>query len=161
MGLARRIRSYYLFDSFQGLPPVQNIDGPQAAAWQADVDSPTHHNNCSAPIESAQTAMQMSGAKDVSIIKGWFKETLPNFAPPGPIALPRLDGDWYDSTLLSLKYLYHLVAEDGLVVVDDYYAWDGCARALQAPPPTGESSNLTMKSACSRPIDFGSTHSAV
>jgi hypothetical protein len=123
-------RSYYLFDSFEGLPPVQNIDGPHAAAWQAEVDSPTYYNNCSAPIKSAQKAMQMSGAKDFYIIKGWFKETLPNFTPPGPIALLRLDGDWYDSTLVSLKYLYPLVAEDGLIVVDDYYAWDGCARAL-------------------------------
>ena len=33
-------RQYFLFDSFQGLPTVKEIDGPHAAAWQADVNNP-------------------------------------------------------------------------------------------------------------------------
>jgi O-methyltransferase len=123
-------RRYYLFDSFEGLPPAQEIDGPHALAWQADVSSPTYYDNCSAPIESAQAAMQLSGAKDYTIVKGWFTETIPRFVAPDPIALLRLDGDWYESTLTSLSCLYPLVAEAGLIIVDDYYAWDGCARAV-------------------------------
>src|SRR5256885_815316 len=29
-------RRYYLFDSFEGLPPAREIDGTGALAWQAD-----------------------------------------------------------------------------------------------------------------------------
>ena len=42
----------------------------------------------------------------------------------------RLDGDWYDSTMQCLEALVPLVAEGGTIIIDDYYAWDGCARAV-------------------------------
>jgi Macrocin-O-methyltransferase (TylF) len=34
-------RQYFLFDSFQGLPSVQNIDGTALQAWQANTKGPT------------------------------------------------------------------------------------------------------------------------
>jgi hypothetical protein len=41
------------------------------------------------------------------------------------------DGDWYDSTLTALETLFKYVAQyDGIVIIDDYYAWDGCSRAV-------------------------------
>jgi O-methyltransferase len=123
-------RDYFLFDSFEGLPPAQAIDGPHAIAWQADTEGPIYYDNCTAPIESAQTAMRMSGVDRVTIMKGWFQDTLPSFTPPGPIALLRLDGDWYESTLACLNSLFRYVSQDGFIIVDDYYAWDGCSRAL-------------------------------
>ena len=42
----------------------------------------------------------------------------------------RLDGDWYESTRVCLENLYPHVAPGGIVIVDDYYNWDGCARAV-------------------------------
>jgi hypothetical protein len=36
----------------------------------------------------------------------------------------------YDSTMICLKYLYPLVAERGIIIIDDYHAWDGCAHAV-------------------------------
>ncbi len=123
-------RSYYLFDSFEGLPTAQAIDGPTALAWQADVDSPIYFDNCSAPIEAAQEAMKMSGSPKVEIVKGWFADTLPGFKFDSTLALVRLDGDWYSSTLISLNALYPKLSPNGFMIVDDYYAWDGCARAL-------------------------------
>jgi O-methyltransferase len=47
-----------------------------------------------------------------------------------PIAILRLDGDWYESTTVALENLFKYVADDGIVVIDDYYAWDGCSRAV-------------------------------
>ncbi len=123
-------RQYFLFDSFQGLPPAQAVDGEAALSWQADTANPGYHENCAAPAERAQTAMGMAGATNVSIVEGWFEDTLPGFTPPSPIALLRLDGDWHASTLLSLNCLYRHVAERGLILIDDYYVWDGCARAV-------------------------------
>ena len=123
-------REYFLFDSFQGLPPAKEIDGEAAITWQTKVDSPTYYNNCTASEMEARTAMQMSKAVQYSIMRGWFEETLPHFKPPCPIALLRLDGDWYDSTRLCLEHLSPYLARNGIIIVDDYYFWNGCARAV-------------------------------
>jgi hypothetical protein len=45
------------------------------------------------------------------------------------IALLRLDGDWYHSTAVCLEHLVPIVPEGGVVILDDYYVFDGCARA--------------------------------
>ena len=50
-------RHYFLFDSFEGLPPADDIDGESAAAWQADTSSPDYHDNCSAEERWAREAM--------------------------------------------------------------------------------------------------------
>jgi O-methyltransferase len=123
-------REYFLFDSFEGLPPAKVVDGPAALAWQADVSAPGYHENCSASEEEAQAAMQRSGTKNYSLIKGWFEETVPTFKPAHPIALLRLDGDWYESTRICLQHLMPHLAPKGIVLIDDYYTWDGCARAV-------------------------------
>ena len=72
----------------------------------------------------------MSGATRTHFVPGWFADTLPTFPTHLPIALLRLDGDWYDSTMQCLTLLYERVMNGGLVIIDDYYAWDGCARAV-------------------------------
>ena len=124
-------RNYFLFDSFEGLPPArEELDGTAAVAWQNKTDSPTYYNNCTAAETEAAAAMKLSGATSFSLVKGWFNETLPRFTPPSEIAVLRLDGDWYDSTRVCLENLYPHVAPGGIVIVDDYYNWDGCARAI-------------------------------
>lgn len=123
-------RTYYLFDSFEGLPEAKEVDGETARIWQNDKDSPTYFDNCSAEIAFAQKAMDSSQAKDFNIVKGWFSDTLPLFDTQEKIALLRLDGDWYDSTMDCLVNLFPKVAPGGMIIIDDYYAWDGCARAV-------------------------------
>jgi O-methyltransferase len=122
-------RSYCLCDSFQGLPPAKEIDGDAAQAWQADTTSPGYYNNCTASEEDARAAMTMSSAKDYQIVKGWFDKTLPKL-PPQPIALLRMDADWYDSTKCILDSLADRVVCGGLIIIDDYYTWEGCTVAV-------------------------------
>jgi len=123
-------RRYQLFDSFQGLPPAQDVDGAVALEWQTSKTSPDYHNNCTASEEEARSAMAMSAAKDYRIIKGWFDQTLPAMKPAEPIALLRMDGDWYESTKCILDNLAPCVTPGGMIIVDDYFAWEGCAQAV-------------------------------
>jgi hypothetical protein len=123
-------RDYFLFDSFEGLPPAQAIDGSAALQWQSNTIGPSYFNNCSASEQDAKTAMQKSRAERYTIVKGWFDRTLPAFRPPCPIALIRLDGDWYDSTMACLTHLIPFLADNGVVIIDDYHTWDGCTRAV-------------------------------
>jgi O-methyltransferase len=122
-------RGYYLCDSFEGLPPAQGIDGVAARSWQANTSSPDYYDNCTASEEEARSAMAKSKAKDYTIVKGWFHETLPNF-PQTPIALLRMDADWYESTKCILDNLACRVVRGGLVIIDDYYTWEGCTLAV-------------------------------
>jgi hypothetical protein len=48
----------------------------------------------------------------------------------GTIAVLRLDADWYESTITCLTHLYPHIAPGGIVIIDDYKEWDGCARAV-------------------------------
>jgi len=123
-------REYFLFDSFDGLPGAKAIDGEKALRWQANKSSPKYHDNCKASVELAKQAMELAGVKSFHTMEGWFEDSLSSFTPNEAISILRLDADWYDSTLTCLRRLYPFVAEEGLIILDDYYAWDGCARAL-------------------------------
>jgi O-methyltransferase len=123
-------RVHYLFDSFEGLPPAKEIDGEAALKWQQDVNAPTYYDNCAAEQSFAEEAMAIANAKKVHIVKGWFNETVSGFVPAEPIAILRLDGDWYESTMECLSGLFPHVMQGGLIILDDYFSWDGCARAL-------------------------------
>jgi O-methyltransferase len=122
-------RRYYLFDSFEGLPEAKPIDGPAALQWQTDKNGATYHDNCRAEQEFAERAMRMSGARDYQLIKGWFDQTLPNFVPEQPIAILRIDADWYDSVMCCLVHLTRHLAPGAIVILDDYWTWDGCSKA--------------------------------
>ena len=122
-------RTYYLFDSFEGLPPAQPIDGASAIAWQHATDKPGYYDNCSAGEEHARRAMTAAQARAVHIVKGWFSDTVPAFTSNEPIAILRLDGDWYESTMICLSHLFDKVAPGGVIILDDYYSWDGCSKA--------------------------------
>jgi O-methyltransferase len=123
-------RHYYLFDSYEGLPPAQDVDGRAAKAYQANPDGECYFDNCTADEATARRAMAISGVPHVTVTKGWFEHTLPGFRPSAPIALLRLDADWFDSTLTCLEGLYSHMSPEGLILLDDYYTWDGCSRAV-------------------------------
>lgn len=124
-------RTYYLFDSFEGLPAPKEVDGTKAKAWsQLKPGDEYFYDNCRAQQETAAEAMRLAGVNKPHLVKGWFENTLPNFQPPEPIAILRLDGDWYDSTMCCLTNLYDKVAPGGLVMIDDYHIWEGCTRAV-------------------------------
>jgi len=125
-------RTYHLFDSFEGLPDAKPIDGPAALAYQASQDAPGYFDNCRAELREAQDAMARAGVPSVRYHVGWFAQTLPGFTPDDPIALLRLDGDWFESTMTCLTHLVPQMAPGGLILVDDYYTWDGCCKAVHA-----------------------------
>jgi O-methyltransferase len=123
-------RTYYLYDSFEGLPEATELDGKQAQSFATDEAMIEKYDNCKAEIEFAQKAMQIAKVQKPIITKGWFNETLSTFPKDEKIAILRLDGDWYESTLECLTALFDNVVEGGVIIIDDYYAWEGCAKAV-------------------------------
>ncbi|MCX6702924.1 MAG: macrocin O-methyltransferase, partial [Candidatus Wolfebacteria bacterium] len=64
----------------------------------------------------------------VVFLRGWFKDTLPN-APIKKLAVLRLDGDMYGSTMDALENLYHKLSPGGYCIIDDY-SLKNCGRAV-------------------------------
>lgn len=133
--LARQLgdeRTVWLFDSFEGLPQPEPIDGPAAQGWAEATESATYFDNCRASLEDVRTSARELGLESCTrLVKGWFEATLPRArAELGPIALLRIDADWHSSVRCCLDNLYDLVSEGGIVILDDYFAWDGCAVAV-------------------------------
>jgi O-methyltransferase len=122
-------KTFHLFDSFQGLPPAKEIDGLAALTYQKNKNHPQYYNNCTAEISFATKIMETTGV-DFQIHQGWFNETIPDFEIKEGISLLRLDGDWYDSTMVCLEYLFPQVNKGGLIIIDDYYDWEGCSKAV-------------------------------
>jgi O-methyltransferase len=115
-------RTSYLFDSFEGLPPPGDRDGDRAHL-QIEVD------RFVASEAEARATMARSGAA-FETRPGWFDDTVPVFAnEAGAIAVLRLDGDWYESTMVCLEHLFPLLEVGGLLIIDDYAEWEGCTRA--------------------------------
>ncbi|MBV9355241.1 MAG: class I SAM-dependent methyltransferase [Chloroflexi bacterium] len=123
--LARAVRAssrtVWLYDSFEGLPPPEAVDG--AAAGQ-------YVGTCRGTLGEVQTTLARAGVRGerTRLVKGWFEDTLPN-AEVSQIALLHVDGDWYRSVRTCLESLYDRVAPGGVVVIDDYGHWPGCRLA--------------------------------
>jgi O-methyltransferase len=123
-------RTYHLFDSFEGLPEAKDIDGDAAKQWQAAKTDAYYFDNCKAEQAYAEEAMAKAGEPSYRIHKGWFNQTVPGVRIEPGIALLRLDGDWYESTWVCLEAFYPQVVKGGMIVIDDYFIWDGCSRAV-------------------------------
>lgn len=131
MSVGGDARNYHFFDSFEGLPEAQEIDGVAALEYQKNTASPLYRDNCAADYQEFLDLVYTQNVPDehIHVYKGWFSETLASY-PGHKISVLRLDGDWYDSTIQCLNALYHHVAPGGIILLDDYDAWDGCARAV-------------------------------
>lgn len=118
-------RRVWVADSFCGLP--QPAPGVEADAGDM------HHTfkELAVPLEQVKANFAKYGLLDdqVCFLKGWFSETLPT-APIERLAILRLDGDMYGSTMDALTSLYDKVSEGGFVIVDDFGAVRGCQQAV-------------------------------
>ena len=120
-------RCVYLADSFAGLP------APDPDKYPDDKGLDLHlYEELAVSEEEVRANFAKMGLLDdrVITVKGWFRDTMQNF-PAKTIAVLRLDGDLYESTIDPLKYLYDRVSPGGWVIVDDYECFDACKRATQ------------------------------
>lgn len=139
------LRDLHLFDSFAGIPePIVGVDGERAIAevqGRAKVGQGGElvvawdYSEMGGPGSPAEVTRLLTDIgydeTRVRIHKGWFQDTVPvSVTDVGPIAILRLDGDWYESTKVCLDHLYRQVVRGGFVIIDDYGAYDGCRLAV-------------------------------
>jgi O-methyltransferase len=118
-------RKVWVADSFEGLPK------PDGRFEQDAGDKHWQSETLSVSLDQVKNNFQRYGLLDdrVVFLKGWFKDTLPS-APIERIAIMRLDGDMYASTMDALVNLYPKLSPGGFVIIDDYGDLKGCREAV-------------------------------
>ena len=116
----------WVADSFEGLPEPDGLNYPKDRG-------DTHHtySELAVSLQTVQENFRKYALLDdqVRFLKGWFKDTLPT-APIEKLAILRLDGDMYESTMDGLKNLYAKLSRGGFLIVDDYGAVPACKDAV-------------------------------
>ena len=119
-------RTVWLADSFEGLP-VPDVD---RYPTDRDLDL-SDWNILSVGVDLVRHNFERYGLLDdqVQFIVGWFRDTLRD-APIQELAVMRLDGDLYESTIQALEPLYPKLAAGGYCIIDDYGVIDSCKDAV-------------------------------
>lgn len=119
-------RKVIVADSFQGLPP------PDESQWPADRDSELHtYDELAVSLEQVSANFARYGMLDEQVVflPGWFRDTMQR-VPSAQLAVIRLDGDMYESTIDPLVHLYDRLSPGGWVIVDDYALFPPCKAAV-------------------------------
>jgi hypothetical protein len=146
--LGRSDRDIYLYDTFEGMTEPTEADTsrvhrPATELWDEAGGRPWPEFFGSDVFDeqTVRETLYTTGypRERLHFVAGRVEDTLPEQAPEG-LALLRLDTDWYESTRHELIHLYPRLAENGVLIIDDYGHWDGSRRAVDeyfsehAPP---------------------------
>lgn len=119
-------RTVWACDSFEGLPAPNALKYPRDAG---DV----HHEfpALAVGVDQVRHNFRRYGLLDdqVQFVVGWFSDSLPK-AGIEKIAVLRLDGDMYESTMDALVPLYPKLSPGGFCIIDDYHL-DNCRAAVE------------------------------
>ncbi|HEX4343134.1 MAG TPA: class I SAM-dependent methyltransferase [Verrucomicrobiae bacterium] len=99
-------KTIYGFDSFEGLPE----------RWR---------DTCEKGAFAVPKLPKVR--KNVTLVKGWFNETLPDFlkANPGVVGYMHVDSDLYSSARTVLELLEPRLKPGSVIVFDDYFNYSG------------------------------------
>jgi hypothetical protein len=126
-------RTVWVADSFEGLPEPDPVKFPKEARMHNSAVMVRRYNRFAVGFEEVRRNFAAFDLLDdnVRFLPGWFKDTLPT-APIETLALMRLDGDYYESTMDSLTNLYDKLSPGGYVIIDDYGhdSWCCCRQAV-------------------------------
>ena len=119
-------RTVWVADSFQGLPKPDAERYPADDGdlfWTVDV--------LAVSLADVMANFERYALLDdqVRFLPGWFADTLPT-APIERLAILRLDGDMYGSTMQALETLYPKLSVGGFAIIDDFGAVAGCRAAV-------------------------------
>lgn len=136
LDLGERDRTLWLYDTFEGMSePTEHDVSVDGASMVQEWSS--HRGQTEDPVFAygsldevrATMARTAYPADRLRFVPGKVEDTIPATLP-GPIALLRLDTDWYESTKHELEHLWPLLAPGGVIIVDDYGHWAGARQAV-------------------------------
>lgn len=138
MMLGDASRDVWLYDTFAGMTEPTERDRDVYGGLARDMRGrafstegrPTPFQFVASRNDVAANMARTGFPSDrVHYVEGRVEETLP-MSRPDRIALLRLDTDWYESTAASMRQLYPLLVEGGVLLLDDYGDWPAVREAV-------------------------------
>lgn len=130
-------RELWLYDTYEGMsaPTDEDVDVSGKAANEKFAERQLTEDSsewCRSPLDDVHRNLESTGypTDKVHLVKGKVEDTIPGDMPAGPVAILRLDTDWYESTRHELQYLYPPLVRNGVLILDDYGYWQGARKAV-------------------------------
>ena len=125
----------HLFDTFTGMPKPSDHDDKDVhnrykviKEGKAGPGYYGYNKNLLSDIKNRFGDLGLDPeTNNVHFHPGLFQDTL---NVTSDVVYAHLDGDWYESTMTGLTRVVPRVVAGGYVVVDDYFAYSGCRKAV-------------------------------
>lgn len=129
-------RELYLYDTFSGMSAPTEADvspfwGKASDTFSRKKTSDDASNWCRSSLNEVRGNLSATGypAEMLHFVEGKVEDTIPDTVPE-KIALLRLDTDWYVSTKHEMEHLFPRMADNAILIIDDYGCWEGARKAL-------------------------------
>jgi len=127
-------RDLFLYDTFEGMSTPTEADRSYDGVAASDQLAETPEGEgvwCYSSLDEVKANLGSIPYPQTRIhyIKGKIEETIPENSPRS-LAVLRLDTDWYESTRHELRYLFPLLVDGGILIIDDYGHWQGARKAV-------------------------------
>lgn len=108
-----RQRTFYLFDSFEGLSdPVAGRD-TLSSSWRKDGTKRVF------AVDAERVMSRLEAEHDFKVMRGWIPERFPEVGDR-VFAMVHIDVDLYEPTRDAIAFFYPRVSQHGIIVCDDY-----------------------------------------
>lgn len=130
---------FRVYDVFGMIPPPTDKDTPDVIErYKVIVDGKskglqgdTYYGYIADLHEVVQANLQRHLRADalanIHLLKGLLQDTM---VIDGPVAFAHIDVDWYDPVLVSLHRVAPHLSLGGTIILDDYFDWGGCRKAV-------------------------------
>ena len=131
-------RKIYLYDTFEGMTEPTDRDIEMSTnkyakdLLQVEKKTTKKYNIWAyAPFDMVQKNLLRTNypEEQLKYVRGRVEETIPRNIPK-VISLLRLDTDWYESTKHELTHLFPILAQKGILIIDDYGHFKGAQEAV-------------------------------
>ena len=134
----KKERLLYLYDVFGMIPAPGEHDGQDVqqryetirSGKSTGLNNNKYYGYEEDLLEKVKNNFRKQGLEpeehNVVFVKGLYEETL---RVTQAIAFAHIDCDWYDSVMVCLKAIVPQLAQEGVIIIDDYYDWSGCKTA--------------------------------
>jgi O-methyltransferase len=129
-------RDIYLYDTFEGMPKPEAVDIHRGTSdldlWdKREIPGTTGSTLMRVLIDEVRETVRATGypIELIHFVKGMVEDTISKISPQ-TIALLRLDTDYYKSTRHELMQLYPRLSPGGILIIDDYGAFEGARKAV-------------------------------
>jgi len=132
-------RPFFIYDAFGMIPSPSENDGVDAHARYEIITSGQAKGINQKPYYGYEKDLLNKVKKNfkdfgvsldrenIYFVKGLYQDT---FRIQQEVAFAHIDADWYESVMICLEEIEPHLVSGSIMIIDDYYDWQGCKKAV-------------------------------